>query len=99
MSRILSIAFTLLALSAGGAQAESPALRGVDFPGGDIRGVDVPAGDWAECERLCSNEKTCVGWTLYSPPGARAGGCWLKAELGQSVANPDTISGLVTTRK
>ena len=99
MSRILPLAFSLLILSVSGVTAQSPALRGVDFPGGDIRGIDIAAGDWATCQRLCEGERLCIGWTLYSPPGAAKGGCWLKSVLGQSTANPDTISGLMARRK
>lgn len=68
---------------------------GTDRPGSDIASFQLPANSTAQCMQACTDNASCVSWTLVKP-GVQAANaiCYLKNAAPLQVANSCCTSGI-----
>lgn len=67
---------------------------GIDRHGNDLGASDVGPRDFQACAALCAANARCQAFTVYTPPPADRGYCWLKHTAGPAGPGPDSISGV-----
>ena len=67
---------------------------GVDRYGNDIGARDVGPRDYDACAALCAADTRCQAFTVYTPPPAEKGYCWLKHAIGPVRNDANSVTGV-----